>query len=235
MTWVLKDDAGNSKQFESRAQAEDRKAELEGFDASYTIEQKGVEDVGAEVIDMSEQDGGNNSDTDDDDEKIMGVDVCVHCENEIDDGHCPDCDGTVETEAIETDTKEALDTLGESIENDPLNVLPKYMITTVDGQPSLNKRGVSVLAYHYDVSVTERTVVAYPHDHKYETAVVEIMVEGGDGRTFSGIGEAHVDETPKHQLLRMAETRAYKRAVIFATGTGIVSYQEMVSHLEGGQ
>jgi hypothetical protein len=106
------------------------------------------------------------------------------------------------------------------------------MITTVEGKPSLNKRGVSVLAYHFDISVVERTTVAYPHETDYETAVVEMMVENTDGRKFAGIGEAHVDETPKHQLLRMAETRAYKRAVIFATGTGIVGYQELMGQLE---
>jgi len=127
---------------------------------------------------------------------------------------------------------QAVDELQANVDTDPLDVLPGYMITMVDGKPSLNKRGISVLAYHYDIDVKEREVVAYPHETDYETAVVEIMVEGPDGRTFSGIGEAHVDETPKHQLLRMSETRAYKRAVIFATGTGIVGYQEMRESLE---
>jgi len=134
------------------------------------------------------------------------------------------------TDALE-DAAEAVDKLQKNVDTDPLDVLPSYMITMVDGKPSLNKRGISVLAYHYDIDVKEREVVAYPHETEYETAVVEMMVEGPDGRTFTGIGEAHVDETPKHQLLRMAETRSYKRAVIFATGTGIVGYQEMVGSL----
>jgi len=127
---------------------------------------------------------------------------------------------------------EAVDKLQKNVDTDPLDVLPSYMITMVDGKPSLNKRGVSVLAYHYGIDVQERNVVTYPHENGYETAVVEFLVEGEDGRTFSGIGEAHVDETPKHQLLRMAETRAYKRSVIFATGTGIVGYNEIVESLE---
>lgn len=127
---------------------------------------------------------------------------------------------------------DALDQLGESLDTDPLDVLPGYMITRVEGKPTLNKRGVSVLAYHFGIDVLEREVIAYPHEHDYETAVVEIMVEGEDGRRFSGIGEAHVDHTDKHQLLRMAETRAYKRAVIFATGTGIVGYNEIMESLE---
>jgi hypothetical protein len=124
-----------------------------------------------------------------------------------------------------------LSQLGESINTDPLSILPGYMITQVDGKPSLNKRGVSVLAYHFGISVTEKETVAYPHETDYTSAIVEITVENEDGRVFVGAGEAHVDETPKHQLLRMAETRAYKRAVIFATGTGIVGYQEIMEEL----
>lgn len=233
MTFILTDDNGTTREFQTRSEAEEVKADLEGLGADVEIEHKGGEtgDVDAEVINMT--DGGDTDNVDD--EPLPGVDICSQCGNEINDGHCPNCDGDIEPEAIEASTKEALDTLSESMDEDPLNVLPGYMTTPVDGTPSLNKRGVSVLAYHYDIDVVERDVVAYPHDHDFQTAVVEMMVESGDGRTFSGIGEAHVEETPKHQLLRMAETRAYKRAVIFATGTGIVSYQEMVEQLEGGQ
>lgn len=212
MTWILKDDNGTERELDTRAEAESEKAKLEGIGATVDISKieetsdaSKVELDNAEVVEMSGGDGGNTEDTDSDSDDIE----------------------------VNEATKQALDTLSESMEKDPLNVLPKYMITKVDGKPSLNKRGVSVLAYHYDIDVTERDVVAYPHDHDYKTAVVEIIVESGDGRTFSGIGEAHVDETPKHQLLRMAETRAYKRAVIFATGTGIVSYQEMTGQLGG--
>jgi len=140
--------------------------------------------------------------------------------------------GDGEAHAPATAESEPLAQLGEQLDTDPLDVLPGYMITHVDGKPSLNKRGVSVLAYHYGISVTDKTTVAYPHETGFECAIVEITVEGKDGRVFVGAGEAHVDETPKHQLLRMAETRAYKRAVIFATGTGIVGYQELMGELQ---
>ena len=125
-----------------------------------------------------------------------------------------------------------LDQLGESLGTDPLDILPKYMITEVDGKPSLNKRGVSVLAHHFGISVTDKETIVYPHETDYTSSVVEFVVEDEDGRKFTGSGEAHVDETPKHQLLRMAETRAYKRAVIFATGTGIVGFQEIMEELQ---
>lgn len=189
-----------------------------------------------------------------DDEPVPGVDECVHCEQPIENGHCPDCDGTVEDEIViddddgDTDdwqvgdngtpaakasstNENGLEQLGDSITDDPLDVLPSYMITHVDGKPTLNKRGVSVLAFHYDVEVVDHDVMLYPHESDYTAAAVRFTVER-DGKQYVGHGESHVDEMSKTKLLRMAETRAYKRAVIFATGTGIVGYQEIMAELE---
>ena len=208
--FIVRDtDRGNERPVESRAKAEEVKKELEELGATVEIVSPSKADGGVEVVEH----GADESHTE---------------ENEPE----PAPAQSVEEQAADKPLGDALAEIGDSIESDPLDVLPGYMITHVEGKPSLNKRGVSVLAYHYDVDVLEREVVAYPHEHDYQTAVVEIMVKNGDGRQFSGIGEAHVDETPKHQLLRMAETRAYKRAVIFATGTGIVGYQELMEELE---
>jgi hypothetical protein len=203
--FIVRDtDRGNERPVKSRAEAEEVKADLE--------------ELGADVEIIPPNTGENQTASAD-----GGPDVV---ETQADESP---------TENIEPDTEQfgdALAELGESLETDPLDVLPGYMITHVDGKPSLNKRGVSVLAYHYDISVLDREVVAYPHENDFTTAVVEITVKDGDGREFVGVGESHVDETPKHQLLRMSETRAYKRAVIFATGTGIVGYQELMEELE---
>ena len=200
---------------ESRSEAEEVASDLRGI-----VKQSGGNPESIEIVPPKGTDGGTKVVEDSRDESPTQTDEPPQTQAE------PIPDGQ------EKGLGDALAEIGDSIESDPLDVLPGYMITHVEGKPSLNKRGVSVLAYHYDVDVLEREVVAYPHEHDYQTAVVEIMVENGDGRQFSGIGEAHVDETPKHQLLRMAETRAYKRAVIFATGTGIVGYQELMEELE---
>jgi hypothetical protein len=201
--FIVRDtDRGNERPVESRAKAEEVAEELRGMGASVEIIPPGEED---------------------------NVDVVEHDET-------PTEANTVEPDTPGTDDEQplgdALAELGESLETNPLDVLPGYMITHVDGKPSLNKRGVSVLAYHYNISVVDREIVAYPHENDFTTAVVEITVQDGDGREFVGVGESHVDETPKHQLLRMSETRAYKRAVIFATGTGIVGYQELMEELQ---
>jgi len=119
------------------------------------------------------------------------------------------------------------------VDTDPLDILPDYMIDHVQGTPTLNKRGLSVLAYHYGVTVTDREIVVNPHESDWQYAIVETTVENEDGNTFVGTGTAHLDRgDDKGTLLEMAETRSYKRAVSFATGTGIVSYQELTGHLE---
>lgn len=204
MTWTLLNHRrGNEREFDSRSEAEEKKNDMVAL---------GVNPEDLELVAPdSASDGG-----------------------EVVEAEPVETDAPEPTESSQEPAKSELGAMApenRNLSDDPLDVLPGYMITHVDGKPSLNKRGVSVLAYHYDIDVLERNVVAYPHEHDYETAVVEIMATGPDGRTFSGIGEAHVDETPKHQLLRMAETRAYKRAVIFATGTGIVAFQELMEEL----
>jgi len=210
------------RELESRAEAEDQKKKL--IELGMSPDNLAITTEDPRDNTETKSDGGSQ------DVEVVdndhGQEVIESVESEIDAAK-----EKRETDALD-EAAEAVDELQANVDTDPLDVLPGYMITMVDGKPSLNKRGISVLAYHYDIDVKEREVVAYPHETEYETAVVEIMVEGPDGRTFSGIGEAHVDETPKHQLLRMSETRAYKRAVIFATGTGIVGYQEMVGSLE---
>jgi len=193
----------------TRADAQDKVAELEGLGFTDVGIQSGVGQEAAHVAEDGAvvQQGGKAD---------GGVEV-------VEESNTP---------TPQNDTENALSELGDSIHNDPLDVLPGYMITTVEGKPTLNKRGVSVLAYHYGVSVTEHEILDRPSETAYESAAVRIEVEIDDGRTFTGSGEAHADEVAKEKLLRMAETRAYKRAVIFATGTGIVGYQEMVSELE---
>ena len=209
---IIDDGRENAKSFESKAKAQAKASELKEM----VDDPESISVVQGSFTSYAEYKGRADGGT---------VDVVEHTDS---------ADEPPQTAAQEPQEKglgTALAEIGDSIETDPLDVLPGYMITHVDGKPSLNKRGVSVLAYHYGIDVQDRETIAYPHETDYQTAVVEITVTNEEGRTFVGSGEAHVDETPKHQLLRMAETRAYKRAVIFATGCGIVGYHEIVEEL----
>jgi hypothetical protein len=131
------------------------------------------------------------------------------------------------------DSEAATELPARDVGTDPLDILPSYMIDKVQGTPTLNKRGLSVLAFEYGVTTTEREIIISPHETDWESAIVETKVKNEDGDEFVGTGTAHVDRGDDAEiLLELAETRSYKRAVSFATGTGIVSYQEMVNELE---
>lgn len=120
-----------------------------------------------------------------------------------------------------------------SVADDPLDMLPSYMIDRIEGKPALNKRGLCVLAFMYDVTVIEREYVKLPTDTEWEAAIVSTTVENEHGNRFVGTGTAHVDRgDEKGVLLELAETRSYKRAVTLATGTGIVAYQELTSEVQ---
>lgn len=152
----------------------------------------------------------------------------------------PDGGNAVVVETPDADPREepadadtAADLPERSVADDPLDILPSYMIDTVQGTPALNKRGLSVLAFEYGVDVVDREYHALPVETNWESAIVETTVTNEDGKTFVGTGTAHVDRgDDKEVLLELAETRSYKRAVSFATGTGIVAYQELTSEVE---
>lgn len=140
-------------------------------------------------------------------------------------------------EVVESDAEPIVDDADDlperSVADDPLDILPSYMIDTVQGTPALNKRGLSVLAFEYGVSVENREYLALPTETDWVSAIVETTVTNEDGNTFVGTGTAHVDRGDDAEiLLELAETRSYKRAVSFATGTGIVAYQELTSDIE---
>lgn len=216
---------GQERQFDTRSKAEEQKDKLIGLGMkpeNLDIKPPGEDtaaDGGPEVVETTK----SGVDTDGEPQETRAT-------------HPEAFDNEDSSESDETDVVSASEELPDErpgVDKDPLDVLPAYMIDTVQGQPTLNKRGLSVLAYHYDVSITGREIVVTPHESEWEYAIVETTIENADGNTFVGTGTAHVDRgDDKGVLLEMAETRSYKRAVSFGTGTGIVSYQEMVNSLE---
>lgn len=252
MTWVLTDDNGSTREFQSRAKAEETKTELEGLGADIDLEQKGVEEVDAEVVEMSEQNEGSNSDTNDD-EPLPGVDICAHCGNDIEDGHCPDCDGPLTNDDLETDHEvaDAVNTANElaraqekpqqepesngetelegtpDVSEDPINWMPEHFVDIIEGVPAINRKGYAVLAEHYDISVRSEPVT-FPGESDWEYAEFRATAVTPDGDEYTGYGSAHVDRGDDKTVLgELAETRACKRAVAWSTGVGMTAVQEM--------
>jgi hypothetical protein len=147
---------------------------------------------------------------------------------------------TVDAEQVEKptpaqDAPDAMDVARNSLA-DPLETLPGWMKTEVsysdrgDSSITINKRGTEVIANYLDLE-PDFEVITSAEDTDFEYAYHKCTVEKPDGRTFEGYGTARADgndqaEDDGWKLEMMAQTRAYKRAVKFATGDGIQAFVE---------
>ncbi len=125
----------------------------------------------------------------------------------------------------------------DTVQTDPLDVVPEYMITEVEGQPTINKRGYAVIAHHFDVVVhSEAITPAGETDHEYAEFKATAWNRGDDPEQgYTGHGTARASEDRRgieNNLNEMAETRAMKRAVAWASGVGLLAWEEMVEYLD---
>jgi len=142
-------------------------------------------------------------------------------------------DVPVPTESPEDviDDDGGIDDLGESLQDDPLELLPSHMIDTIQGEPAINKRGYAMIAERFGVSVQSRIVV-FPWDNDDNRAVARATAETEDGKTYTDYASASVgDGDMSDQIIELASTRALKRVTGWATGLGIVSYHELSEEL----
>ena len=190
--------------------------------------------------------------------KDTHVDLCPECSEDdvvIDDGieepdvevvrHGEDgqevvADGEGEPSEAVTDQlpeKPAVDEdplaqLGEELGTDPLDILPGHMVDNIQGQPAVNKRGYAMIAERYGIEASAEIEV-YPWENDEGRCVARARAITDDGREYSGWATACAgDGDMDAQIIELAETRALKRCVSWASGVGIVSYQELSNQLE---
>jgi len=127
---------------------------------------------------------------------------------------------------------EAIDELGDSLDTDPLSILPDHMKDKIQGQPAVNKRGYAMIAERYGIEVSA-DIEQYPWDNDEGRCVARATAVTEDGREYSGWATACADDGDMaDNIIEICETRSLKRAVSWASGVGIVSYQEMAQKLE---
>jgi len=139
----------------------------------------------------------------------------------------------VDTPATDPEGSEAELPDDPSVADDPVDWLPAHFIDTIQGVPTVNRKGYAVIASKYDVSVTAEPVTL-PSETEFEYAEFRATATTADGQTYSGFGSAHVDRKDgddKHLLGELAETRAMKRATAWATGVGLTAVEEMKGEL----
>jgi hypothetical protein len=116
---------------------------------------------------------------------------------------------------------------------DPVDWLPGHFVDTIQGVPTLNRKGYAVMCERFGVSVTSEPVTL-PSETDFEYAEFKATAVTEDGTEYSGFGSAHVDRQDgddKHLLAELAETRAMKRAAAWATGIGMTAAEEMQGEL----
>ncbi|AFH22775.1 hypothetical protein OSG_eHP34_00210 [environmental Halophage eHP-34] len=210
--------------FDQRSAADDkRKAALSGFD----ISPDDLEVVKGNFEDYAEYQ--NNHESDDVDPEIID-----HTEEET----TAESQGDPGTPAAKQAAPEppaqdlqAVD--NKDISDDPLSVMPGHFVDTIQGTPTINRKGYAVLAEHYGISVVA-TAVTLPGETDHTYAEFRALATTEDGQEYSGFGSAHVDRQDgddPHLLAELAETRAMKRAVAWATGVGMTAQEEMEGSL----
>lgn len=215
--WVVVSDDGNtSDPFDSRSKAEDRIDDLDGIvDAELRQKETDggkVELDNAEVVEMSEQAGGNSNTDEDDDSDEDDVEP----------------EQAVEPQPVEDDIPESPD-----VAEDPISWMPEHFVDVIEGVPAINRKGYAVLVEHYDISVKAKPIT-YPGESEWEYAEFRAIATTPDGDEYTGYGSAHVDrDDDKTVLGELAETRACKRAVAWATGVGMTAVSEL-QHSFGG-
>ena len=211
--------------FETRSAAEDkRKAALSGFD----ISPDDLEVVQGDYEDYAEYQ--NNHESDD-----VDPDVVDHTDTPKDPGTPAAKQAAPEPPAKNADVVEpgVREMQDKDISDDPLSVMPTHFVDRIQGTPVINRKGYAVLAEHYGIEVVaEPVTLPGATDHTY--AEFRAIATTEDGTEYSGFGSAHVDRQDgddAHLLAELAETRAMKRAVAWATGVGMTAKAEMEGSL----
>jgi len=206
----------NARSFDSRAEADDKAKGVKQM----VSDPAAIEVVQGEYDDYSAYE---NQDTDDVDPEIV--------DHSTDGGQVPSADSQSIPSSVEpdrdTETKEAIDKLGESLEDDPLNILPGHMQDDIQGTPAINKRGYAMIAERYGIEVTT-SIESYPWDNDEGRCVAKAVAITEDGQRYTGHATACKDDGDMpEQIVELADTRAMKRAVSWASGLGIVAYEEL--------
>lgn len=138
-----------------------------------------------------------------------------------------------EPDTTETEPVESLPDQPPSLDEDPISWAPEHFVDTIQGTPAINRKGYAVMAERFGISVVAEPVTL-PSNTGFEYAEFRAIAETEDGTEYSGFGSAHVDRQDgddEHLLGELAETRAMKRALAYATGLGMTAVEELQGEL----
>ena len=119
-----------------------------------------------------------------------------------------------------------------NLTDDPFAWMPGDFVDTIDGTPTINRRGYAALGRKFGISAPSIRVAVGPEETGHEYCRVRATVEDEDGRRYQNHGSASVDRGDDPTLLlELATTRARKRALAGATGVGLIAVEELKNEL----
>lgn len=227
-TFTVETECGTTRQFDSRREAEEGKRTHESL-----CDECDPDDVA--IVPVSEDGSGSSGSETTDTATDEGETVTDETGSGTDGS-----DAGERTDPLPADAAADLPSeLPESVQTDPLDVVPGYMVDVVDGQPTINKRGYAVIANHFDIMVqSEPITTAGETDHEFaEFRARAWKKEDGPDAAYTGHATARASESRSaiaDNLNEMAETRAMKRATAWASGIGILAWEEMTEYVDEG-
>ena len=119
-----------------------------------------------------------------------------------------------------------------NLTDDPFAWMPGDFVDTIDGTPTINRRGYAALGRKFGISAPDITVHVGPEETDHRYARVEATVVDDEGREYVNHGSASVERGDDDTLLlELAVTRARKRALAGATGVGLIAVEELKNEL----
>jgi hypothetical protein len=119
-----------------------------------------------------------------------------------------------------------------NLTDDPFAWMPGDFVDSIDGTPTINRRGYAALGRKFGISAPAVSVQVGPEETDHQYCRVKATVEDADGRTYQNHGSASVDRGDDATLLlELATTRARKRALAGATGVGLIAVEELKNEL----
>lgn len=119
-----------------------------------------------------------------------------------------------------------------NLTDDPFAWMPGDFVDSIDGTPTINRRGYAALGRKFGISAPAITVHVGPEETDHAYCRVEATVVDDDGREYVNHGSASVDRGDDATLLlELATTRARKRALAGATGVGLIAVEELKNEL----
>lgn len=210
--FIVRDvDRGNERPVESRSKAEEVAEDLRGMGAE------------VEIIPPGEGENQNVQENPPHDQygEPVDTDVVEHDES-------PREANTVEPDEPDTDGYDLPDD-GPSVDEDPLVWMPDEFTDTIDGTVSINRKGMEVLAHHYDIGCSTEVCETLTTPDRVVFKATAVDADGDEYSAFGSASDSRGDDAGL--LVEMADTRAYKRAISRATGVGMVAVSELQNEL----